>query len=129
MIGTGPFKLEKYTAKSVRPSSAITEYWGGQAVPDRVELSFYADIQPQILALQGGQVDIILRLPVLQGVGLLNDPNVEIISLPSTAHQQLHMRSDIEPFKDTRVRRAMALCLDRPRIVQGADEGPGPGRQ
>jgi hypothetical protein len=37
-------------------------------------------MQPQILALQGVQVDIINQLPVLAGVGLLSDPNVEIIS-------------------------------------------------
>jgi len=59
----------------------------------------------------------------LQGVGLLNDPNVDIISTPSTAHQQVHMRTDLDPFKDKRVRRAIALCLDRPKIVQGLMKG------
>jgi peptide/nickel transport system substrate-binding protein len=123
MNGTGPFKLEKYTAKVGASFVRNTEYWGGQVLPDRLELSFYTDYQPQILALQGGQIDIIQQIPVLQGVGLLNDPNVDIISTPSTAHQQVHMRTDLDPFKDKRVRRAIALCLDRPKIVQGLMKG------
>ena len=73
--------------------------------------------------MQGGQIDIIEQIPVLQGVGLLNDPNVDIISTPSSAHQQVHMRTDMDPFKDKRVRRAVALCLDRPRIVAGLMKG------
>jgi peptide/nickel transport system substrate-binding protein len=123
MNGTGPFKLEKYTPKSGASFVRNDDYWGPKALPDRVELSFYSDYQPQILALQGGQIDIIEQIPVLQGVGLLNDPNVDIISTPSTAHQQVHMRTDVAPFKDKRVRRAIALCLDRPKIVQGLMKG------
>ncbi|TGU41967.1 peptide ABC transporter substrate-binding protein, partial [bacterium M00.F.Ca.ET.146.01.1.1] len=77
----------------------------------------------QILALQGGQIDIINQMPVLAGVGLLNDPNVDIISLKSVAHQQLHLRCDSDPFKDPRVRRAIALSIDRKKLVAGLMKG------
>ncbi|MGH6934474.1 MAG: ABC transporter substrate-binding protein [Dongiaceae bacterium] len=123
MIGTGPFKLDKYTPKVSASFTRNPDYWGGSAMADRIELSFYSDYQPQILALQGGQVDVIQQIPVLQGVGLLNDPSFDIISTPSTAHQQVHMRVDLDPFKDKRVRRAIALCLDRPKIAQGLMKG------
>jgi len=123
MIGTGPFRLEKYTPKVGASFVRNDKYWGGQVILDRIELTFYGDYQPQILALQGGEVDIIQQIPVLQGVGLLNDPNVDIISTPSTAHQQVHMRTDLAPFTDKRVRQAVALCLDRPKIVQGLMKG------
>ena len=119
MIGTGPFKLEKYTAKSGASFVRNPDYWGGPAGPDRVEINFYDDYQPQILAMQAGEVDVITQIPVLQGIGLLSNPDVDIISTPSTAHQQVHMRTDVDPFKDKRVRRAIALCLDRPSIVKG----------
>ncbi|MGV8985126.1 MAG: ABC transporter substrate-binding protein [Cypionkella sp.] len=123
MVGTGPFKLEKYTAKVGASFVRNTEYWGAAPLPDRIELTFYDDYQPQILALQGGEIDIIQQIPVLQAVGLLNDPSVTIISTPSSAHQQVHMRTDLEPFKDKRVRQAIALCLDRPKLVQGLMKG------
>jgi peptide/nickel transport system substrate-binding protein len=123
MNGTGPFKLEKFTPKVGASFVRNPDYWGGGALADRIELSFYNDYQPQILALQGGQVDVIQQIPVLQGIGLLNDLSIDIISTPSTAHQQVHMRVDLDPFKDKRVRRAIALCLDRPKIAQGLMKG------
>lgn len=123
MTGTGPFKLEKYTPKVGASFVRNPDYWGGQPLPERVELVFYSDYQPQILAFQGGEIDVIQQMPVLQGVGLLNDPNAEFIATPSSAHQQVHMRTDMAPFQDPRVRRAVALTLDRPLLVQGLMKG------
>ncbi len=123
MVGTGPFKLEKYTPKVGASFVRNTDYWGPAPLPDRVEATFYGDYQPQILALQGGAIDVIQQLPVLQAVALLNDPNFTIISTPSSAHQQVHMRTDMDPFKDKRVRQAVALTLDRPKIIAGLMRG------
>ena len=123
MVGTGPFKLEKFTPKVGAAFVRNPDYWGKPPLPDRIEITFFDDYQPEILALQGGLIDIIQQVPVLQGVGLLNDPNFDIISTPSSAHQQVHMRVDMDPFKDKRVRRAIALCLDRPKIVAGLMKG------
>jgi peptide/nickel transport system substrate-binding protein len=123
MIGTGPFKLEKYTAKAGASFVRNDDYWGGKPLPDRVEIGFYDDYQPQILALQGGQIDFIQQIPILQAAGILNDPNVDMMSTPSTAHSQVHMRTDKDPFKDKRVRQAIALCMDRPKIVNGLMRG------
>ena len=121
--GTGPFKLEKYTPKVGAAFVRNEDYWGEKALPARAEFTFFTDIQPQILALQGGQIDIINQMPVLAGVALLSDPNVDIISLKSSAHQQLHMHCDEGPTKDARVRRAIALCLDREKLAAGLMKG------
>ncbi|RWN48254.1 MAG: ABC transporter substrate-binding protein [Mesorhizobium sp.] len=121
--GTGPFRIEKYTAKVGASFVRNEDYWGPKALPERTEFTFFTDMQPQILALQGGQVDIINQMPVLAGVALLKDPNIDIISLKSSAHQQLHMRCDEGPLKDARVRRAIALCLDRDKLAAGLMKG------
>lgn len=121
--GTGPFKIDKYN-RNVGASFVPNEnYWGSKPLPARTEFTFFQDIQPQILALQAGQVDIITVLPALDGVALLNDPTVDIISIKSSAHEPVHMRCDMEPFKDPRVRQAVALCLDREKLVKGLMKG------
>jgi peptide/nickel transport system substrate-binding protein len=122
-IGTGPFKLEKYTPKAGASFLRNPDYWGPKALPDRTEFTFYADIQPQILALQGRLVDVVAQVPVLEGMALLSDPKVSITSLRSSAHTQVHMRTDMAPFTDKRVRRAIALCLDRKKLVKGLFRG------
>ncbi len=122
-IATGAFKLEKYTPKVGASFVRNDDYWGPKASPDRTEFAFYADMEPQVLALQGHQVDIINQLPVIQGMALLNDPTVNILSIKSSAHTQVHMRCDMAPFTDKRVRRAVALCLDRKKLIRGLFRG------
>ncbi|GLR92156.1 ABC transporter substrate-binding protein [Bradyrhizobium iriomotense] len=121
--GTGPFRIEKYTQKVGANFVRNDDYWGSKSLPARTEFIFFTDIQPQILALQAGQVDIINSLPAVSGVALLSDPNVDILSVNSAAHQLVHLRCDVEPFKDPRVRRAVALCLDREKLVKGLMKG------
>ncbi|EHR01022.1 ABC transporter substrate-binding protein [Bradyrhizobium sp. WSM471] len=123
--GTGPFKIDKYT-RNVGASFVRNEnYWGAQALPARTEFTFFADIQPQIVALQAGQVDIINTVSALAGVALLDDPTVDVMSLHSVAHQPVNMRCDSEFFKDPRVRQAVALCLDREKLTKGLLKGRG----
>jgi peptide/nickel transport system substrate-binding protein len=122
-MGTGPFKLEKYTAKVGGSFVRNPDYWGSQAMPERTEFTFYADLQPQVLALQGGQADVIPQVSVQGAQALLTDEAINVISLKSSAHQQVHMRTDTDQFKDKRVRRAIALCLDREKLVKGLFRG------
>ena len=71
--GTGPFKLDKYTPKVGASFVRNDDYWGPKALPDRLEFTFYTDIQPQILALQGGQVDVIVQFVSQGAQALLNN--------------------------------------------------------
>ena len=121
--GTGPFKLEKFTPKQGVSFVRFDGYWGDKALPDRTEFMFYDDLQPRVLALQGGQVDMIDQVPVAGGQALLNDPQYTIIREKSAAHEQVHMRCDTGPFADKRIRRAMALSIDRDKLVQGLFRG------
>ncbi len=122
-IGTGPFKLDKYTAKVGASFVRNPDYWGAKALPARTEFTFFADQQPQILALQGGQVDIVLHVAVQGAQGLLNDPDVKLIKIRAATHRQLHMRNDVPKFADKRVRQAIAMTLDRPALIAGLFRG------
>ena len=130
MIGDGPVQArEIYPARSARPSCATRNIGAARWRRNASRRRSMPTIQPQILALQGGQVDIIQQVPVLQASALLNDPNFDIISLPSTAHQQVHMSND-----DGAVQGQAGAAGDRalPRSAEaraGPDEGPGQDRQ
>ena len=62
--GTGPFRLENYTPKVGATFVRNPDYWGEKALPDRLEFKFYGDVQPRILALQAGEVDILDAVPL-----------------------------------------------------------------
>jgi peptide/nickel transport system substrate-binding protein len=117
--GTGPFRIEKYVPKVGARFVRNPDWWGGKVLPARTEFNFYNDQQPQVLALQGGQLDVVSQIAVQGAQGLLNDPDTTIIKLEAATHRQVHMRCDIPPFNDKRIRRALALTLDRPAIITG----------
>ncbi len=120
---TGPFRLERYVAKVGASFVRNPDYWGRPALPARTEFSFFADQQPQILALEDDQVDAIVQISVQGAQGLLRDPDVRIIDIPASTHRQLHLRCDEGPLADRRVRQAIALSLDRPGLVHGLFQG------
>ena len=122
-IGTGPFKLEKYIPKTGASFVRNDEYWGPKALLDRTEFTFYADMQPQVLALQGGQVDMLAQMPIFDGRAIIDNPQFNIISCKSSAHEQVHMQCDAGPFKDKRVRQALALSINRKALVRGLFQG------
>ncbi|HEY2419238.1 MAG TPA: ABC transporter substrate-binding protein [Steroidobacteraceae bacterium] len=122
-MGTGPFRLERYASRDRASFVRNPDYWGDRALPERTSFIFYDSIQAQILAMQGEQLDVLLHAPVQGSQALLSDPRLNVLALKSSAHQQVHMRCDRGAFTDARVRRALALCLNRETIVTGLFRG------
>ena len=124
-IGTGPFKLKSYSQNQSATFVANPAYWGGAPHLDSTEFTFYSAQQPQILALQGGQVDVIVQFVPQGASSILNNSSYNIIKLKSSNHRQLSMRNDKAPFTDPRVRQAIAYSLNRPAMVQALLAGDG----
>ena len=122
-IGTGPFKLERFTPKVGASYVRNPDWWGGAVLPARTEFTFFADQQSEVLALQGNQVDLIAQLSLQGAQGLASDPDVTMIKLRSSAQRQMHIRNDVAKFADKRVRQAMAMAIDRPALVAGLFRG------
>jgi peptide/nickel transport system substrate-binding protein len=58
-VGTGPFKLRSYAQNQSAHFVANPDYWGGPPHLSATSFDFYAGQQAMILALQGGQVDVV----------------------------------------------------------------------
>jgi peptide/nickel transport system substrate-binding protein len=124
-IGTGPFKLQSYSQNTGANFVANPDYWGGAPNLASTAFTFYASQPPQVLALQGGQVDVVVQFVVEGAQSLLNNSSYNIIKLKSANHRELSMRNDMAPFTDPRVRQAIALSLDRPGMVAALLSGDG----
>jgi peptide/nickel transport system substrate-binding protein len=121
--GTGPFKFESYTPKVGASFVRNPDYWGDKALPERIKFSFYADEQSELLALQGRQADVMGDFTVQGGLSMMTNPEFKVLGVKSSAHRQMHMRTDTGPFKDKRVRQALALAVNREVIVKGLFKG------
>ena len=122
-MGTGPFKFDSFTPQVGLTVVRNDAYWGTPALPDGLDVKLYADEAAMVLGLQGDEVDFVEHFSVAGGKALLEDPNVQVIVVRTATHRQLHMRTDMEPFTDKRVRQAIAMSIDRQALVEGLWEG------
>lgn len=120
--GTGPFKLESFRPKQGASFVRNPDYWGDKALPDRVEIKFFDDEQAQVLALQAGQLDVIPSTTRLE-LAIEGNPNFKLLSVQASSHDEVHLRTDQAPFTDKRIRRALALTIDREAVVKGLLKG------
>src|SRR5579875_1667748 len=125
VLGTGPFKLQSYTQNVGASFVANDKYWGPKPLLAQTQFKFYAGQQPQILALQGGDVDAIAQFVPAGASSLLHSSAFKILVLKSSNHRELSMRTDLPPFTDPRVRQAVAYTLNRPNMVSALLYGDG----
>ena len=117
MIGTGPFKLKRYTDKRSAELVRHAAYWGGSPPLDGVRITFYQGSAPLVLALRAGQIDLAMQLAPQEAQPFKNNPRYTFYQTPTSTHRQVCMRTDMAPFRDARVRRAVALAINRPQQV------------
>ncbi len=124
-VGTGAFKLSSYTQNVGATFVPNSAYWGTKPLLASTQFKFYASQQPMILALEGGDVDVISQFVPAGATSLLNNSAYKIIKLVSASHRELSMRTDQAPFTDARVRQAVAYTLDRVGMVSALLDGYG----
>ncbi len=116
---TGAFMLTSYTPGVGAKYERFAGWWGGHASLDGVDATFYTADAAVVSALLGGQVDLVGQINVTSGRALLKNNNIQVIRAHGSSHRQVPIRVDLDnPFKDPRVRQALALTLDRPAIVK-----------
>ena len=116
-IGTGPFRLVTFT-----PDTAVLEvfgdYWGERPNVDRVEFRVIPETAARVTALINNEVQLITTVPPDQVASLSQRSGVVV---KSTLIDNMHMyifHAKVAPLDDARVRRALALGIDRELIVE-----------
>jgi peptide/nickel transport system substrate-binding protein len=125
MIGTGAFRLKSFTPNRRAELVRFPRYWGGNPPLDGAVLTFYEGTAPQVLALRGGQLDLCMQLSPQEAQPFRRNSRYRIFSAPTSAHRMFGLRTDRDPFRDARVRRAVALTLNRPDLIQRLLLGAG----
>ena len=120
---SGAFMIDTYDAVKGASFVPNPNYWGTAPFLDRVEVQFIDDLGARVTAFQAGDIDLIAQFPVIGGESLINNPDVNLIEIPSTAHYQIHMRTSKGAFADKRARQAMSMALDHQAIVDGLLQG------
>jgi peptide/nickel transport system substrate-binding protein len=119
--GTGPYKLDEWRRGDSLIYSANESYWNEEfpKVPNAV-LRWASESGARLQALQSGQVQGITLVGPADYETVSNDTNLQL-SLPPAGENLntlfIGMNHNVEPWDDVNVRRAVALAVDRQRIV------------
>jgi len=120
--GTGPYRLAEWVPDVRTVYRAFPEYWNKEEFPKTATVitQFFPEgAAPQLAAaVRAGDIDVAFHTLNPEDVlALREDPNVKVIEGESLNIRYMVINVTREPFDDVRVRRAIALAVDRQRIV------------
>ena len=127
-IGTGPFVLVTLDPQGTTVLKANPDYWEGPPGVETIEIIGISDAQARVQALLSGQIDV-LGYGDLSGQQIAlfaNNPNFKVKAVPTGDWMGIVFRTDLEPFTDARLRKAMRIATDRQAMVDlvlGPDGG------
>jgi peptide/nickel transport system substrate-binding protein len=122
LIGTGPWKIDSFKPEA---SVALSRnpYWTGPKQPaEKISITIFKEESSTSLALRSGAIDgtfIVLATPKL----FANIPGNHMLSAPGQTAMLLGMDTQLPPFNDVHVRRAIAYAIDAPAIANAIFPG------
>ena len=138
-IGTGPYKLAKFTKGDRIELARNDAWWGGKTPWEKVTLRILTQDASRVAALLSGDVQVIENVPTADVAKLKGDKKLAIYRGVSDRLMYVHMDSDRavtptvtakdgkpldrNPLKDARVRKALSKMINRPAIVERVMEG------
>ncbi len=114
-IGSGPFKLVDWQRDQRIVLEANDAYWRGAPRISRLVFQITKDPTARAAAIQSGQVDLTLNLPVRDVERLGQLPGLEP-HIDSTTGIVLLMMPNVGALQDVRLRLALHHAIDKPTI-------------
>jgi peptide/nickel transport system substrate-binding protein len=116
-IGTGPFKLEAWNRGDSIILKRNDAYWGTKPAYETLVFRWSTSGAGQLNELRSGTVDQISTLSADEFDTVKNDPDLQFLPQMGPNTLYLGMTNTFEPFNNVKVRQAIAMGIDRQRIV------------
>jgi peptide/nickel transport system substrate-binding protein len=128
-IGTGPYRLVRFTKGDRTILERNDAYWGEKPAWARLVLRPITSAGPRVAALLSGDVDMIENVPIQDIARIKGNANFKVVQGLSNRVIYLHFNyiddtppgvadnGGKNPFRDKRVREAISKAIDREAIV------------
>jgi peptide/nickel transport system substrate-binding protein len=116
-IGTGPYMLGEWKKGDQVVYIKNPNYWGTPAKSPTVIFRWSSEAAQRLLELQSGNVDGIDNIGTSDFDTVKNDPNLKLEIRPALNIFYVGMNNAFAPFDQEKVRQAIAMGIDRQRLV------------
>jgi peptide/nickel transport system substrate-binding protein len=127
MVGSGPYVPTELVPGDRYVLVANQYYWGGRPTLDKVIFKIFRDTTSAEIALESGAIDLLMNVPGTDVKALEKVPNITIgVEQPQLfAYFVPNFRpkladGSVNPCADLRVRKAIAMSMDLPSILDAA---------
>src|SRR5690606_11997957 len=108
--GTGPFRLVSYEPDRLVVVERNPDYYDpARPHVGRVELRVFPDLGAQVSSLIAGDIDLVATVEPNDFMRLEGEDGIDALRAASGQFCNVNFGTDIAPFNDARVRRALAL--------------------
>jgi peptide/nickel transport system substrate-binding protein len=122
--GTGPFMLERWEKNNQIVLVRNPDYWQeGRPYLERVVYRVIPDDSTRIVALEAGEVDIVVGVTPSEVERLRENPDLQILDQTNSRSVYIGFAFDEEPFTDIRFRQALSHAVNVDAIVEFVQEG------
>jgi len=124
-IGTGPFKVSRFDADGISVLTANPTYWEGAPALEAIHLIGIPDANTRLQAFLAGQLDMERGIKPLMRRALQRSDRYVIQDIPTGNWSGLVFRTDVPPYDDYRVRKALRMVVNREKMLKLALDGGG----
>ncbi|GAB1261636.1 ABC transporter substrate-binding protein [Aurantivibrio plasticivorans] len=124
-IGTGPFKFVAYQKDAFIRYVAHADYWAGRAAIDRLVFAINTDPAVRYQKLQAGECHVMSYPNPADLEKMAADPAINLLSQPGLNVGYLAFNTQMPPFDNPQVRRALSMAIDREAILDAVFQGAG----
>jgi len=116
-VGTGPYKVAEWVRGESVTYERFDDYWGEPAAAQTAILRWSTEGAARLTELRSGTVDMITSVSPEDYQTVQDDPNLVLLPNLNPNVVYLAMTNTFTPFDDLAVRQAIAMGIDRQRIV------------
>lgn len=117
-VGTGPYKFVEWVPDQTITVERFADYWGDEALTEKVVFRVIAEAPARALELQAGTVDGIDNVAPDDIPTLRADPNLTVYARPKFNVGYVGINRAHEPFDDVKVRQAIAYAINKEAIKE-----------
>lgn len=124
-IGSGPYRFKERRSRDLifERFDNYQRYANGKRLPlpffKRVIVRSIQDPTTRFLSLMGGDIDLLINaLSPRRVLEAEANPYLKVLRSPGTTYQYVGINLRLPKFRDLRVRRALAMALNRNEIIQ-----------